>query len=257
MLTVHRLCTSYGSDNVLHGINLEVREGEIVTLVGANGAGKSTLMKTLSGLMTPTSGEILFLGERIDNRPVSARLKMGLAHVPEGRQVFGGLSVLDNIMLGGHIITDGGDAGRLAEVRALFPALGKFEGAPAASMSGGQQQLLAIARGLMAAPRLLLLDEPSLGVAPLLVQEIFKLIASLRDKGVSVLLAEQNARAALSIADRGYVLENGRIAYAGRGREMLHSQEVADRYLGGGSTTAISTRKPTVSGEDLKAILNL
>lgn len=259
MLKIRHLHAAYGADDVLHDIDLDVREGEIITLVGANGAGKSTLMKAISGLLPPSRGEIHFRSSRIDGLPVAARLRMGLAHVPEGRQVFGGLSVLENVELGAHVHRGDSVAKseRLREVRALFPALAPFENTPAANLSGGQQQLLAIARGLMSAPRLILLDEPSLGVAPILVQEIFQFIRSLKARGVSVLLAEQNARAALSIADRGYVLENGQVVHSGAANDMLHSKEVADRYLGAGGRSQNLSSSDRLTGAMLRSILDM
>jgi branched-chain amino acid transport system ATP-binding protein len=239
MLEVRRLYTGYGGMDVIHGIDLTVGAGEIVALVGANGAGKSTLVKAVSGLLPVRAGEILFEGERIDRMSAPARVLKGIAQVPEGRQVFGGLTVAENLRLGAyvhrHALSESALAGRMREVCALFPILLERMGEAVANLSGGQQQMLAIARGLMAKPRLLVLDEPSLGLAPVLVAEIFRLIATLRaEQGVSIVLSEQNAKLSLAIADRAYVIEGGRVALAGTGRELLASSEVAERYLGVG-----------------------
>jgi branched-chain amino acid transport system ATP-binding protein len=238
MLELRRISTGYGPTLVVHEIDLTVQAGEIVTLVGANGAGKTTLVKTISGLVRPHSGQISFDGIRIDALSPRARVKLGIAHVPEGRQTFAGLTVAENLELGGLLRrnrTDGNVATRMHEVCELFPVLGQRLHDVVANFSGGQHQMLAIARGLMASPKLLILDEPSLGLSPVLVTQIFRLIAGLRDRGVAILLAEQNARLSLSIADRGYVIENGRVAISGKGRELLQSNEVVERYLGVGA----------------------
>ncbi len=232
MLELEAVSAGYGRDRVLQGIDLLLREGEVVSLIGANGAGKSTLLKTISGLMRPISGKIRLEGEDIATLSPASRLRRGLAHVPEGRQVFGGMSIRENLLLGGYV---GATAGRLDEVCTLFPVLGERLDTPAGNLSGGQQQMLAIARGLMSGPRIVLLDEPSLGLSPLLVGEVFRLVQGLRGRGLTVLLSEQNARAALAISDRGYVIENGRIALAGPAEDLLHSPEVAARYLGVGA----------------------
>ncbi len=236
MLDVKGLVAGYGSGPVLHGIDLHLHQGEIVTLIGANGAGKSTLVQCISGLRRPSAGRIVFEGASIEARSPADRLRMGIAHVPEGRQVFAAMTVAENLALGGQAV--GGDmATRLREVCETFPVLGQRMGEIVGNFSGGQQQMLAIGRGLMSGPRLLMLDEPSLGLSPLLVQEVFRLILQLRDKGLTILLAEQNARSALSIADRGYVVENGRVTLSGPARELLDSSEIAERYLGGGSAS--------------------
>ena len=232
ILETEALTAGYGSDPVLHAVGLDLRRGEIVTLVGANGAGKSTLLKTISGLLRPQSGSIRFEGAELADRSPAARLRLGIAHVPEGRQVFAGMTVRENLALGGYA---GAAPGRLEEVCALFPALAPRLADPAGNLSGGQQQMLAIARGLMSSPKLLLLDEPSLGLSPLLVAEVFAIVSRLRADGLTILLAEQNARAALAIADRGFVVENGRIALSGPAAELLHSPEIAARYLGTGA----------------------
>lgn len=238
MLELHRISTGYGSTLVVHEIDLTVEAGEIVTLVGANGAGKSTLVKTISGLLRPHSGQIMFQGIRIDALSPRGRVKLGIAHVPEGRHTFAGLTVAENLELGGLLYrkrADGNIANRMHEVCELFPVLRQRLHKVVANFSGGQHQMLAIARGLMASPKLLILDEPSLGLSPVLVTQIFRLIASLRDRGVAILLSEQNARLSLSIADRGYVIENGRVAISGNGRELLQSNDVVERYLGVGA----------------------
>jgi len=215
LLELRNISVGYSRESVLNGVNLELAQGEIVTLVGANGAGKSTLVKAISGLMQPQQGEILLGGTPITLLSPAERLKRGLAHVPEGRQIFQGMTVAENLSLGGHGVHGGAkesEKARLEHVCGLFPVLGERLHTIDGNFSGGQQQLLAIARGLMSSPSILLLDEPSLGVAPLLVKEIFDLIVRLRDEGLTILLAEQNARQALSIADRGYVFENGQVS---------------------------------------------
>ena len=236
-LELHHVSAGYSSINVISDIDLIVRRREIVTLVGANGAGKSTLLKTVSGLTPTRAGTITFNGERIETASTVTRMNLGLVHIPEGRQIFSGLSVSENLDLGAYIHrrrSDETDAQR-AEVATRFPVLQERMLDLAGNLSGGQQQMLAIGRGLMSRPKLLMLDEPSLGLAPLLVAEIFKLIVSLRDQGLAILLSEQNARLSLAIADRGYVIENGRVALTGSGRELLQSKDVADRYLGVGA----------------------
>ena len=235
-LELNRVSAGYSSINVIHDIDLIVRPREIVTLVGANGAGKSTLVKTVSGLTPIRAGTITFNGERIEAASTAARMKLGIVHIPEGRQIFSGLSVSENLDLGAYIHrrrADETDA-RRAEVATRFPVLRERLSDVAGNLSGGQQQMLAIGRGLMARPKLLMLDEPSLGLAPLLVAEIFNMIVSLRDQGLAILLSEQNAQLSLAIADRGYVIENGRVALTGSGQELLQSKDVADRYLGVG-----------------------
>ncbi|HEY2135063.1 MAG TPA: ABC transporter ATP-binding protein [Xanthobacteraceae bacterium] len=236
-LALHDVTAGYGGVDVIHGISLTVRPREIVTLVGANGAGKSTLVKAVSGLIATRAGTITFEGRRIEASSTAARMRLGLVHVPEGRQVFAGLTVRENLALGAYLRRRApaqSDATQ-AEVEARFPVLHDRLSALAGNLSGGQQQMLAIGRGLMAAPKLLMLDEPSLGLAPRLVSEIFALIVGLRDQGLAILLSEQNARLSLAIADRGYVIENGRVALTGTGEELLRSKDVADRYLGVGA----------------------
>ena len=235
-LELTRLSAGYGGMDVIHDIDLTVRPREIVTMVGANGAGKPTLLKAISGLTPSRTGTISFDGERIEAAPTATRMRRGIVHVPEGRQIFAGLSVRENLDLGAYIHRRslGETDARRAEVETHFPVLRERLSEIAGNLSGGQQQMLAIGRGLMARPKLLMLDEPSLGLAPRLVTEIFDLILSLRDEGLAILLSEQNAQLSLAIADRGYVIENGRVALTGSGQELLQSKEVADRYLGVG-----------------------
>jgi branched-chain amino acid transport system ATP-binding protein len=240
MLEVSGLRAGYREIEILHGIDLAVRAGEIVALIGANGAGKTTLAKTLAGLSPARAGRISFEGVAIERLGPPRRIALGMAHVPEGRQIVAGLSVADNLRLGAYIhrrrLGESGIARRIADLSRQFPALSGRLGEPAGNLSGGQQQMLAIARALMVEPRLLILDEPSLGLAPTLVAEIFRLIVSLRDQGIAILLSEQNARMSLAIADRAYVMEMGRITLQGSGGELLDSAEVAERYLGVGKS---------------------
>jgi branched-chain amino acid transport system ATP-binding protein len=235
-LEVQGLAAGYGEVRVLHGLNLEVGDGELVALVGANGAGKSTLLRCVSGLLRPEAGEIGFAGRRLDRLAPADIVGLGVAHVPERRQIFGQLTVGDNLRLGAYRRLRGlgrdGLERRVAEVCALFPALAGRLDEDAARLSGGQQQMLAIARGLMLEPRLLLLDEPSLGLAPMVVHEIFEMLGRLRETKIAILLVEQNAALSLAIADRAYVIENGRIVLSGTGPDLLHREEVVDRYLG-------------------------
>jgi len=233
------LTVGYGAAPVVRGVDLTLRAGEIVALIGANGAGKSTVLKAVSGLLVLQQGEIHLEGRRIDQLSARARVLDGIAHIPEGRQVFAGLTVADNLRLGGYVRRNRIDADRLAQrlihVCERFPVLLERRDEPAGNLSGGQQQMLAIARGLMSEPRILLLDEPSLGLAPALVRTIFRLIESLREQGLAILLSEQNARLSLAIADRAYVLENGKVVLEGRGAELAENADVAERYLGVGS----------------------
>ena len=240
-LALAHVSAGYGGIDVIHGIDLMVRPGEIITLVGANGAGKSTLVKTVSGLVWARAGTITFDGERIETRSTAARMRLGIVHVPEGRQVFSGLTVSENLALGAYVHRGRSSERPRAAVEARFPVLRDRLAALAGNLSGGQQQMLAIGRGLMAEPKLLILDEPSLGLAPRLVTEMFDLIRGLRDQGLAILLSEQNARMALAIADRGYVIENGRVALSGGGQELLRSRDVADRYLGVGAGAETNT----------------
>jgi branched-chain amino acid transport system ATP-binding protein len=232
VLSVENLVSRYGRIEVLHGVSLSVAEGEIVTLVGSNGAGKTTLLRSISGVQPSMSGSIRFAGERIDGLAAHRRVVKGIAQVPEGRQVFAPLTVDDNLRLGAVIRRDADIGADLADIYAMFPALGEKRRALAGALSGGQQQMLAIGRALMARPRLILLDEPSMGLAPRLVEQIFATITDFKQRGLTVLLVEQNARAALAIADRGYVMETGRIAISGGGRALLDDDRVRTAYLG-------------------------
>ena len=232
LLRVEALEAAYGSVRALRGVDLEVRSGELVALVGSNGAGKSTLLRTLSGVHPALAGRVLYRGADVTRAPVHERVAGGIILVPEGRQVFGILTVEDNLRLGAHTRPrQEMDAG-LDRVFRLFPVLAERRRQRAGTLSGGEQQMLAIGRGLMGRPTLLLLDEPSMGLAPRLVAALFEVIVSLRAGGVTMLLVEQNAHAALSIADRGYVLETGRITLEGPGPELLGAEAVRAAYLG-------------------------
>jgi branched-chain amino acid transport system ATP-binding protein len=216
----------------LHGLDFTVDDGQLVALVGANGAGKTTLLRVLSGVHAASAGEITFADKPIQLLPPYRRVECGICQSPEGRQVFGPMSVEDNILLGAYRRRGNTLASRLERTYHLFPALKEKRRLPAGTLSGGQQQMLAIGRALMGEPRLLLLDEPSLGLAPLLVADILRTVHELRATGMTILLVEQNARAALSIADKGYVIETGRIVKSGSGQELLESDDVKRAYLG-------------------------
>jgi branched-chain amino acid transport system ATP-binding protein len=232
LLRVEALEASYGSVRALRGVDLEVRSGELVALVGSNGAGKSTLLRTLSGVHPPLYGRVLYRDADITHAPTHERVAAGMVHMPEGRQVFGILTVEDNLRLGAHTRPRLELAENLRHVFQLFPVLTERRRQPAGTLSGGEQQMLALGRALMGHPRLLLLDEPSMGLAPRVVAALFEAIESLRARGVTMLLVEQNAQAALSIADRGYVLETGRITLEGPGRDLLGAEAVRAAYLG-------------------------
>jgi len=237
-LEIKDLSAGYGAIQVLRGVNLTVNDGEMVALVGANGAGKTTLLKTISGLVAARHGSIMLGDTALHKLAPVNRVRMGLAHVPEGRQVFSDLSVRENLELGAYTRLKKFTADQLAErikdVCGIFPALEEKMELPAGGLSGGQQQMLAIGRGLMSNPALLLLDEPSLGLSPVLVSEIFRVLRSLRETGVAILLAEQNAKLSLAIADRGYVIETGKIVREGTGADLLASSDIMERYLGVG-----------------------
>jgi branched-chain amino acid transport system ATP-binding protein len=232
MLEVDNLRSRYGRIEVLHGASLSVAAGEIVTLVGSNGAGKTTLLRAISGVQPVSGGAIRFEGKPIHTLPAHQRVGLGIAQVPEGRQVFAPLSVEDNLKLGAWIRKDSEIAADIGGVYQTFPILREKRAVAAGSLSGGQQQMLAIGRALMARPKLMLLDEPSMGLAPLIVDQIFEIIAGLKRRGITVLLVEQNAYAALAIADRGYVMETGHISLSGTGRELLEDSKVRSAYLG-------------------------
>lgn len=232
LLEVEGLSSAYGRIRALEGVTLRVDEGALVALIGANGAGKTTLLRTLSGVHPAAAGRIRLSGIDITRAQPQARVRAGMAQVPEGRQVFGPLSVEDNLRLGGYLRSRGESDAQLEHVYALFPALQAKRRELAGTLSGGQQQMVAIGRALMSRPKMLLLDEPSMGLAPKLVDEVFDTIERLRGEGVSVLLVEQNAAVALAIADRGYVLETGRIVLEGVGHDLMTNPEVREAYLG-------------------------
>jgi len=232
VLETSGLTSHYGRIPALKGIDLRIEPGELVALVGANGAGKTTLLRALSGVQRVTSGRVWFEGADITSARPDRRVRLGIAQVPEGRQVFGPLSVEDNLLLGAYVRPKREARPALARVYELFPALAERRKSIAGMLSGGQQQMLAIGRALMAGPRLLLLDEPSMGLAPRLVAEIYAAIRRLREAGTTIFLVDQNARAALAIADRGYVLETGRVVLAGAGRELAANDAVKQAYLG-------------------------
>ncbi|MCU0869986.1 MAG: ABC transporter ATP-binding protein [Burkholderiales bacterium] len=236
LLELRDVACAYGNVQALRGVSLHVDTGELVTLLGANGAGKSSTLKTISGLLPPTRGEIRFEGRPIHAMPAEAIARLGISHVPEGRRVFPGLTVRENILLG----ASNRKGVRRAQLEReadekfeIFPEIRPFEHALGWTLSGGQQQMLAVARGLMAQPRLLLLDEPSLGLAPLIVQNLFATIRRIREAGTTILLVEQNANMALSVADRGYVLETGAMTVEGRAQALLDDAKVRAAYLGG------------------------
>ena len=233
MLTVEGLRSRYGRIEVLHGIDLQVDSGEIVTVVGANGAGKTTLLRCLSGVQPVTGGSITFRGEVLAPVPAYKRLQRGLAQSPEGRQIFTNLTVEENLRLGAFLFSDERVEKDMEAMFKRFPILKERQKQDAATLSGGEQQMLAMARALMARPKLLLLDEPSMGLAPIYIQEIFDIIKSINKEGMTVLLIEQNARQALSIANRGYVLASGEVKMTGSGQDLLNDPAVQKAYLGG------------------------
>jgi len=231
MLEVSGLSSQYGRIQALAGIDLKVEAGELVALVGANGAGKSTLLRAISGVQ-PCAGSIVYDGRDIGAISAAQRIRLGIVQVPEGRQVFGPLSVEDNLRLGAYTRTRAESNSELERVYAMFPVLRQRARQPAGVLSGGQQQMLAMGRALMAKPRLLLLDEPSMGLAPRLVEEVFARVRSLKQARTTIFLVDQNARAALQVADRGYVLETGRIVLSGTGAALLANDRVQEAYLG-------------------------
>ena len=233
MLQVNDLNVYYGPIHAVKGVSFDVHEGEIVTLIGANGAGKSTILKTISGLMHPKQGEILFMGNRINATPPHRIVKQGLAHVPEGRRIFTKLTVEENLEMGAFTAERSGIDESLAQVYKQFPRLDERRRQIAGTLSGGEQQMLAIGRALMSKPKLMMLDEPSMGLAPILVEQVFDIIKELHAAGTTILLVEQNAQMALAVADRAYVLETGTITLSGTGQELAESESVQKAYLGG------------------------
>ncbi|MEH7113200.1 ABC transporter ATP-binding protein [Neobacillus niacini] len=234
MLKVNGIDVFYGNIHALKGVSLEINEGEIVTLIGANGAGKSTLLKTLSGLLKPKSGTIEYLGSSISGKAPQSIVKAGISHVPEGRRVFANMSVEENLELGAYIRTDKKEIRNdIQRVYELFPRLHERRKQLSGTLSGGEQQMLAMGRAIMAKPKLLLLDEPSMGLAPLMVKTIFQIIKQVSQDGTTILLVEQNANMALSVADRAYVIETGRIDISGTAAELQASEEIKKAYLGG------------------------
>ncbi|SHF06843.1 branched-chain amino acid transport system ATP-binding protein [Schwartzia succinivorans DSM 10502] len=234
MLDIKDINVYYGAIHAIKGISLTVNEGEIVTLIGANGAGKSTTLRTVSGLLTPKEGEIKFLGETISGLPAQDIVRAGISQVPEGRRIFANMTVMENLELGAYIRTDKeGIEKDYQMVFERFPRLAERKEQQAGTLSGGEQQMLAMGRALMSRPKLLLLDEPSMGLAPLLIREIFNIIVDINKAGTTVLLVEQNANMALSIANRAYVLETGRITLSGDAKELAASEDVRKAYLGG------------------------
>lgn len=234
MLKINDINVYYGNIHALKGVSLEINQGEIVTLIGANGAGKSTLLKTISGLLKPKNGEILFESEHVAGKVPQSIVKRGLSQVPEGRRVFANMSVEENLELGAYLRNDKkGIREDFEKIYQLFPRLHERRKQLSGTLSGGEQQMLAMGRALMARPKLLLLDEPSMGLAPLLVKTIFNIIEEINKTGTTILLVEQNANMALSIADRAYVIETGKIVASGTAAELSASDQIRNAYLGG------------------------
>ena len=233
MLKIENLFVNYGGINALRGISLEVQDGEIVTLIGANGAGKSTTLRTITGLVKAASGSVIWNGEELIGKSIDTIFKSGIAMVPEGRRVFSDLTVLENLQIGAYLRKDREEIDKDIEwVYSLFPRLKERYWQYAGTLSGGEQQMLAVGRALMSRPKLMMMDEPSLGLAPLVVQDIFSIIKEINRQGVTILLIKQNANMALRIADRGYVLETGQISMTGTGLELLNDESVKAAYLG-------------------------
>ncbi|MBU6952010.1 MULTISPECIES: ABC transporter ATP-binding protein [unclassified Hahella] len=233
MLTLENVYTHYGKIEALHGISLEVNQGEIVSLIGANGAGKTTLLMTVCGDPRASDGRITFMGKDITETPTSEIMRSGIAIVPEGRRVFSGLTVVENLQMGAFFSDKSDFARTLEYVYDLFPRLRERHSQRAGTMSGGEQQMLAIGRALMSHPKMLFLDEPSLGLAPIIINQIFEIIGKLREEGMTIFLVEQNANQALRLADRGYVLENGKVVLQDTGANLLVNEDVRKAYLGG------------------------
>lgn len=233
MLVLEDVHTHYGKIEALHGVSVEVNKGEIVSLIGANGAGKTTLLMTVCGNPQASAGRVILEGRDITNEATSSIMRSGIAIVPEGRRVFSGLTVEENLAMGGFFNTKAEIRKSQDHVYELFPRLKEREHQRAGTMSGGEQQMLAIGRALMSKPRMIILDEPSLGLAPIIIKQIFEIIGQLREEGITVFLVEQNAHQALNLADRGYVLETGRIRLHDTGKNLLANPEVREAYLGG------------------------
>jgi branched-chain amino acid transport system ATP-binding protein len=234
MLEVKDLVVNYGVIQAVKGVSFEINEGEIVTLIGANGAGKTTIVKTISGLLKPKSGQIIYQKENLVHQKASQIVGAGISQVAEGRHIFAGMTVMENLQLGAFLQNSHDEVKKsYEEVFERFPILKKRRNQDAATLSGGEQQMLAIGRALMIRPKLLLLDEPSMGLSPLFIQEIFAIIKELNDRGTTILLIEQNAKQALAIADRGYVLATGKVQLTGTGSELLANSEVQQVYFGG------------------------
>lgn len=234
MLSVKDIDVYYGNIHALKGLSLDVSEGEIVTLIGANGAGKTTLLKTLSGLLKPKNGTVQYLNESIVGKPAQSIVKAGISHVPEGRRVFATMSVEENLELGAYSRKDkAGIQQDMAKIYEIFPRLHERRKQLSGTLSGGEQQMLAMGRAIMAKPKLLLLDEPSMGLAPIMVQTIFQVIEDINKAGTTILLVEQNANMALSVANRAYVIETGRVILSGTAKELQASDEIKMAYLGG------------------------
>ncbi|VTS37601.1 branched-chain amino acid transport ATP-binding protein [Streptococcus porcinus] len=234
MLSVEDLSINYGAIEAVKDVSFTVEEGEVVTLIGANGAGKTSILRTISGLIKPSKGNISFLGQSIEKLPARKIVAQGLSQVPEGRHVFAGLTVMENLEMGAFLIKDKAENQRtLKMIFERFPRLEERKNQDAATLSGGEQQMLAMGRALMSKPKLLLLDEPSMGLAPIFINEIFDIIQDIQKQGMTVLLIEQNANKALSIANRAYVLETGKVVLSGSGSELLESDQVKKAYLGG------------------------
>jgi branched-chain amino acid transport system ATP-binding protein len=233
MLTVKNLQVNYGSVQALKDISIEVKQGEIVTLIGSNGAGKSTLLKTISGLIRPKQGSITFEGKDLTSIPPEKIVSIGISHVPEGRKIFSGMTVMENLRIGAYQRKDKkGIEKDLEEVFSLFPILKDRKNQDAGTLSGGEQQMLAISRALLAKPKLIILDEPSLGLAPVIIDKVFEFIEKIRDTGITILLVEQNANLALEVSERAYVLETGEIKLTGESSELLKDEQIMKAYLG-------------------------
>ncbi len=233
MLKIEDLYVSYGMINAIKGVSFEVNEGEVVSLIGANGAGKTTILHTITGLLKPKSGSVMFEGKELTTTPAHEIVKLGMAHVPEGRRVFADLSVYDNLMLGAYTRKDKNEIVKTLEmVYERFPRLEERKKQTAGTLSGGEQQMLAMGRALMSKPRIILMDEPSMGLSPLFVNEVFDIIKKISASGTTVLLVEQNAKKALSISDRAYVLETGKIALTGKASDLINDDKIKKAYLG-------------------------